>query len=254
VAHPIEGERILTLVEPFGGTRMDVHVHTNPASSDSMLQPAELVELAIANDLTAVSMTEHDFTLEAHDQELFRGQYPDLFINFGMEVSTDLGHMLTFGLPGYLTGIRRLEKLREAADEHGAFVVVAHPFRRLFDPVTAMRTGEKFELMPQEAAEQMEVFKYVDAIEVANGANTLQENYFALEVADILGISATGGSDAHSTSGIGTYATAFEQQIESPAQMLEQLHAGTFHAIHKTKDGRWVRFIEGSIEAAEVNR
>ena len=233
---------------------MDVHVHTNPASSDSMLQPAELVELAIANGLTAVSMTEHDFTLESHNQELFRSQYPDLFINFGMEVSTDLGHMLAFGLPGYLTGIRRLEKLREVADEHGAFVVVAHPFRRLFDPVTAMRTGEKFELTPQEAAEQMEVFKYVDAIEVANGANTPEENYFALEVADILGISATGGSDAHSTSGIGTYATAFEQQIESPAQMLEQLHSGAFHAIHKTKDGRWVRFIEGSIEAAEVNR
>jgi predicted metal-dependent phosphoesterase TrpH len=233
---------------------MDVHVHTNPASSDSMLQPAELVELALANGLTAVSMTEHDFTLESHNQAAFRAEYPDLFINFGMEVSTDLGHMLAFGLPGYLPGIRRLEKLREVADEHGAFVVVAHPFRRLFDPVTAMRTGEKFELTPQEAAEQMEVFKYVHAIEVANGSNTPQENYFALEVADILGISTTGGSDAHSTSGIGTYATAFEQDIESPEQMIEQLHAGAFHAIHKTKDDRWVRFIEGSIEAAEVTR
>lgn len=251
---PERRRRVLTLIDGFSGTRMDIHVHTNPASSDSMLQPDELVELALANGLTAVSMTEHDFTLESHRQEEFRGRYPDLFINFGMEVSTDLGHMLAFGLPGYLPGIRRLEKLREAADEHGGFVVVAHPFRRLFDPVTAMRTGEKFELTPTEAAEQMEVFRHVHAIEVANGANTPQENYFALEVAEILGIPTTGGSDAHSTSGIGTYATAFEQEIGSTSQLVEELHAGRFHAVHKTKDERWVRFVQGSIEAAQINR
>ena len=230
---------------------MDVHVHTNPASSDSMLEPAELVELALANGLTAISMSEHDFTLESHRQEEFRERYPDLFINFGMEVSTDLGHMLAFGLPGYLPGIRRLEKLREVADEHGAFILVAHPFRRLFDPVTAMRTGEKFELTPQEAAEQLEVFQFVHGIEVANGANTPQENYFALEVARILGIPATGGSDAHSTSGIGTFATAFDRHVTSTAELLEELHAGRFEAIHKTRAGRWVRFANGSIEAAE---
>ena len=230
---------------------MDVHVHTNPASSDSMLEPAELVELAIANGLTAVSMSEHDFTLESHRQQDFRDQYPDLFINFGMEVSTDLGHMLAFGFSSYLPGIRRLEKLREEADKIGGFIVVAHPFRRLFDPVTAMRTGEKFELTPAEAAEQMEVFKLVHGIEVANGANTPQENYFALEVAQILGMPATGGSDAHSTSGIGTFATAFDQTITSTPALLEALHSGEFEAIHKTKANRWVRFANGSIEAAE---
>jgi predicted metal-dependent phosphoesterase TrpH len=230
---------------------MDIHVHTNPASSDSMLQPSELVELALANGLTAVSMSEHDFTLEPHRQQEFRDQYPDLFINFGMEVSTDLGHMLAFGFASYLPGIRRLERLREEADKVGAFIVVAHPFRRLFDPVTAMRTGEKFELTPPEAAEQMEVFKYVHGIEVANGANTPQENYFALEVARILGIPATGGSDAHSTSGIGTFATAFQRHVTSTPELLEELHAGRFEPIHKSRADRWVRFDLGSIEAAE---
>ncbi len=230
---------------------MDVHVHTTPASSDSMLEPDELVELAIANGLTAISMSEHDFTLEPHKQQEFREQYPDLFINFGMEVSTDLGHVLAFGMPGYLPGIRRVEKLREEADRVGGFIVVAHPFRRLFDPVTAMRTGEKFELTPTEAAEQMEIFKLVHGIEVANGANTPQENYFALEVAEILGMPATGGSDAHSTSGIGTFATAFERSVNSTEELLEELHAGRFEAIHKTKADRWVRFANGSIEAAE---
>ena len=249
---PSGGVRVLELADGHAGTRMDVHVHTNPASSDSMLEPDELVELALANGLTAISMSEHDFTLESHKQQEFRERYPDIFINFGMEVSTDLGHMIAFGMPSYLPGIRRLEKLREEADQVGAFVVVAHPFRRLFDPVTAMRTGEKFELTPEQAAEQMEVFKLVHGIEVANGANTPQENYFALEVANILWIAATGGSDAHSTSGIGTFATAFERSIGSTEELLEELHGGRFHAIHKTKADRWVRFDHGSIEAAEL--
>tara|TARA_B100000686_G_C16598529_1_gene867397 strand:+ start:40 stop:804 length:765 start_codon:yes stop_codon:yes gene_type:complete len=231
----------------FEGTRIDLHVHTTPSSSDSMLKPEELVELVVMNDLTAVSMTEHDFILEPHAQELFRQKYQNLLINFGMEVSTDLGHMLVFGLPSYISGIRRLENLRKVADEYGAFVIVAHPFRRLFDPVTAMRTGEKFDFSPEEATEKMDVFKYVDAIEVANGSNTPQENYFALEVADILGLSGTGGSDAHSTSGIGTFATVFSKNIQSSTELLQELHQGNFHPAHKNIDDNWVRFIGGGL-------
>ncbi|MCH2657478.1 MAG: PHP domain-containing protein [Dehalococcoidia bacterium] len=232
----------------FDGTRIDLHVHTTPSSSDSMLKPEELVELVQKNDLTAVSMTEHDFILEPHAQELFRQKHKNLLINFGMEVSTDSGHMLVFGLPSYISGIRRLENLRKAADEHGAFIIIAHPFRRLFDPVTAMRTGEKFDFSPEEAAEKMEVFKYVDAIEVANGSNTPQENYFALEVANILGLSGTGGSDAHSTSGIGTFATIFSKKVQSSSELLEELHKGDFHSAHKNIDGKWVKFVDGSLE------
>ena len=232
----------------FDGTRIDLHVHTTPSSSDSMLKPEELVELVKTNDLTAVSMTEHDFILEPHAQELFRQKYTDLLINFGMEVSTDLGHMLVFGLPNYISGIHRLENLRKAVDEHGAFIIVAHPFRRLFDPVTAMRTGEKFDFSPEEAAEKMEVFKYVDSIEVANGSNTPKENYFALEVANILGLSGTGGSDAHSTSGIGTFATVFSKNIQSGSELLEELHQGNFHTAHKNIDNKWVKFVNGSLD------
>jgi hypothetical protein len=94
------------------------------------------------------------------------------------------------------------------------------------------------------------VFKVVHSIEVGNGANTPAENYFALRVADILGIAGTGGSDAHSTQGIGFYATGFEREIATPEQLLEELHAGRFECVHHTKAGRWVRLEDGSIEAA----
>jgi histidinol phosphatase-like PHP family hydrolase len=142
-----------------------MHVHTTAASSDSMLDPNELVGIAADNGLTGVNITEHDQVLEQHQRVAFREKHPRFFVNFGMEVSTDLGHMIAVGLDVYLPGIRRGRKLREELDKVGGFLVVAHPFRRLFDPVTAMRTGVKFEMTPEEAAERLEVFQVVHAIE-----------------------------------------------------------------------------------------
>ncbi len=228
-----------------------MHVHTVPMSSDSMLDPHELVRLAQEATLTGVNITEHDRVLEPYAQTAFRDEHPDLFINYGMEVSTDMGHLIAVGLREYLPGIRRAEKLREELDKVGGFLIVAHPFRRLFDPVTAMRTGVSFEMTPEEAAERMPVFKLVDSIEIANGANTTRENEFAAEVAQVLGLPGTGGSDAHSNSGIGVFATGFERSVTSPESLLEELHAGRFEAVHRTKSRRWVRFEIGSSEAAQ---
>ncbi|MDA1240516.1 MAG: PHP domain-containing protein [Chloroflexi bacterium] len=230
---------------------IEMHIHTNPTSSDSMLNIPDLMKIAKDMGLTGVNLTEHDKVLESHQQRTIRDEYPGQFINFGMEVSTDMGHMLAVGLTTYLPGIRRVAKLREELDKIGGFLIVAHPFRRLFDPVTAMRTGEKFELTPEQAAERMPVFKFVHAIEVGNGSNTPQENYFALEVAQILGLPGTGGSDGHSTSGIGTFATGFQNKATTPEQFLEELHAARFEAVHKTRGGRWIALSEGSIEAAQ---
>lgn len=229
-----------------------MHIHTNPTSSDSMLDPHELMDIAREIGLRGVNLAEHDKVLEPHQRKEFRDKHPDVFVNFGMEVSTDMGHMLAIGLPSYLQGIRRAEQLRAELDKLGGFLIVAHPFRRLFDPVTAMRTGEKFELTPEEAAERMPVFKIVHAIETGNGANTPQENYFAAEVARLLGLPTTGGSDAHSSSGVATFATGFQREsIATPEELLEELHAGRFEAIHRTRAKRWVRLEEGSIEAAQ---
>jgi hypothetical protein len=154
-----------------------------------------------------------------------------------MEVSTDLGHMIAIGLKEYLPGIRRAEKLREELDKVGGFLIVAHPFRRLFDPVTAMRTGETFDLTPEQAAETMPVFKIVHTLEIANGANTPKENAYAAEVARLLGVRGTGGSDAHSTSGLGYFATGFDTIVDSQDGLLEELHAGRFEALQLESAG-----------------
>jgi len=247
-----QGERDEVLADGLSAAIVDMHVHTSPTSSDSMLDPHDLVRVAVANGLTGVNISDHDQMLERHAIAAFRDQYEQPFVNFGMEVSTDLGHMIAVGLREYLPGIRRAAQLRLELERVGGFLIVAHPFRHLFEPVTAMRTGKTFDMTPEQAAETMDVFRVVHGIEVANGANTPRENEFAAEVARILGLVATGGSDAHSTSGVGAFSTGFARAVASEDALLEELHAGRCEAVHRTRAGRWVRFAAGSTAAAAL--
>ena len=231
-----------------------MHLHSVVASSDSTLDPRRLSVLGPEAGLTGANVNEHDKMWDPHQRESFRAERPDFFVNFAMEVSTDLGHMIAVGLPAYIAGIRRAERLREALDEVGGFLIVAHPFRHVFDDVTAMRAGgEPFELTAEQAAE-LPVFELVDAIEVANGCNTPRENYFAFEVARIRGLPGTGGSDAHSESGIGYFATGFEQAVTGEAELLAELRSGRFEAVLRAPDGGFVRFEPGCVEAVAAAR
>lgn len=226
---------------------IDMHVHTTSGASDSALRPEDLATEAATRGLTGVNITEHDRLWDPFALAEYRRAHDGLLVNNGMEVSTDLGHMLVVGLPRYVAGIHRAEELRRVADEVGAFIIVAHPFRHYFDPVYFTRQGKPpFEMTPEQAS-RLPVFELVDAVEVLNGANTVRENLFALRVAQVLGKPGTGGSDAHSTQGIGVYCTAFERDLESPEQLLAELRAGRFHAAHGLLDGRLTAFTEDQL-------
>lgn len=226
------------------GTIIDMHLHTTKGASDSMLDPQDLIAEAKRVGLTGVNITEHDRMWESWDLSPFRKTHEDIFISNGMEVSTDMGHILAVGLKGYAPGIRRLEKLREVADEQGAFLIVAHPFRHFFDPVHFKREGkEPFDLSPEQAA-RLPVFQLIDGIEVLNGCNTPRENYFALQVAKTLGKPGTGGSDAHSTQGIGYFTAVFDEALESQEHMVEQLHKGRFHPARGLAEGKLENYWE----------
>jgi DNA polymerase III alpha subunit (gram-positive type) len=53
---------------------IEMHVHTAPTSSDSMLDPHDLIRCAREVTLTGVNLTEHDQVLEPHQQAAFREQ------------------------------------------------------------------------------------------------------------------------------------------------------------------------------------
>lgn len=226
------------------GTIVDMHVHTVRGAADSSLKPEQLIEEARRIGLTGINISEHDRVWDPQQLDEFRKE-SGLFVSRGMEVSTDMGHMIVIGLDRYVAGIRRAAELRRVLDDIGGFMIVAHPFRHFFDPIHFRRDGRPpFDMTPAEAAERMPVFQLVDEIEIANGGSTPKENQFALKVAQVLGKRGIGASDCHSTNGVGYYVTVFEEDLRDEAHMLEQLRSGRFQAAQGLPAGDLRPYVE----------
>lgn len=224
------------------GIVIDLHMHTRVGAYDSALHPYRLAEKANEAGLTAVAITEHNRLWDRHALAAFRNEQAPLLVYNGMEVTTELGHILAFGLTGYPRRMDRIAELREYAIEAGGFLAVAHPFRYWFEPVHFTRRGlTPVEMVPEVLA-KLPVFEYVDAVEVLNGGCSERENRMALAVADLLGKPGIGGSDCHSEQGIGIACTVFDQTPETPEAFLEELHAGRFYAARDLPAGTPRRF------------
>jgi hypothetical protein len=78
----------------------------------------------------------------------------------------------------------------------------------------------------------------VQGIEVANGGTADEENTFAMQVASLLKMPVTGGSDAHSTHGLGKFVTAFRDEINNEDEFLKALHDGNFFPATGIREGR----------------
>jgi predicted metal-dependent phosphoesterase TrpH len=211
---------------------LDLHVHTNVGSPDSNLSPLALIQQGKAVGLDGVVVTEHD---RAWDVALARqlARDHDFLILCGMEVSTDLGHILVYGLAEYVSGIIYAETLRRVVDRVGGLMFAAHPFRRAF-----FQTNGRFEAQPplsvQQAAERALV-QLVDGLEIYNGATGQRENGLAEAVGAYAGLRGIGGSDAHSELGLGCCATQFERRIRTEAELIEELRAGRFRAVNRRR-------------------
>ena len=209
---------------------LDLHCHTIKGGPDSNLNPDQLVEEARRVGLDGVCLTEHGGGWEKWDFQRFASQHPDLVLIRALEVDTEMGHITTFGLDGYVGGIHRIENLRKVIDDVGGFMVAVHPFRRYFDKPPLFRSLLFKNPVPLEEAIKHPIFELTDAIEVVNGANNDIENDFALQAAQALGKSHVGGSDAHSTHGLGCAATVFERDIRTVQDLIGELKAGRFYA------------------------
>ena len=184
---------------------IDLHVHTTRHSFDSGLKPEEAVQRALAARLGAICFTEHNATWPAADA-LELGERLGLPVLRGMEVSTDAGHVLVFGLERHSMEMARVEDLRRIVLGEGALMVLAHPMRE-----------------PTFGRPWSEAAKLFDGLEALNADDSRHSFRMLEEVAAQLGIVATGGSDAHSAAAVGRCATAFEEVIGDEAALIAAL-------------------------------
>jgi hypothetical protein len=227
---------------------VDMHVHTVKGGSDSSLTLEQLIEEARRIGLDGVNISEHDRLWDAREVERFRRE-SGLFISGGMEVSTDLGHIVVIGLDRYLPGIRKAAELRRVVSEADGFMFVAHPFRNFFDSFHFRRDSDQPPSLSPEEAARLPVFELVDELEVANGGCTPGENHFALLVARVLGKRGIGSSDAHSTHGLGCFTTVFQRPLADQRDLIAELKAGRYYPAEGLLTGGITPFGEGSSDS-----
>ena len=108
---------------------IDLHNHTWPRSHDSVLDPEDLVVRAKALGLDGICLTEHDNVWNPAEAAAIAEKH-DFLVIPGVEVSTDDGHILAYGVDKYVFGMHRVGRLAEHVKQRGGGLVVAHPYRR----------------------------------------------------------------------------------------------------------------------------
>lgn len=191
---------------------IDLHCHTLPLSTCSALEAEALVRLARERGLDGVCLTEHDRAWPEDELEALRKRtgFP---VFSAVELTTDLGHVLAFGLESPRSFSAIVREVHEAASRSGGILFLAHPARDGLLRVTH---------------DTVEFFASVEAI---NGSDTRLQNMAASGLAHGFRLPGIGGSDAHTAAEVGRAATRFHERIETQAELLEALRAGAYEAV-----------------------
>ncbi len=199
---------------PPGGALLDLHAHGWERSLDSGASTAALVLRAAACGLDGVCLTDHNAVCAPGEAAALAEQHGVAVIP-GMEVGTDIGHVLVFGLDRFRPELVHIRQLRRIALAEGAAMVWAHPMREL-------------NLPRPDWAELPALF---EALEVVNGDHNDREDGYFAQLAQALGLGCTAGSDAHSVQAIGRVATAFEAPVRDLNALIAALRVRAHAAV-----------------------
>ncbi len=206
---------------------IDLHTHTRPLSHDSLLTPDDLVDAARAAGLHAVCLTEHDFTWDPQEARDLARRHEFTVIP-AIEVNTDDGHFLAFGLDSYVYGMHRTADLARHVQDAGGVLVAAHPYRRQL-PFELRHDGDWSDALDRAAANP--AYRHVCAVEAVNGRGSERENAFSQALSERLDLPAVAASDAHQRSDLGRCATEFQRQVTDTAGLIRELMAGRFQPV-----------------------
>ncbi|MBI4289201.1 MAG: PHP domain-containing protein [Chloroflexi bacterium] len=206
--------------------KLDLHVHTNAGSGDSMIDYRDLVDLARKAGLDGLCLTEHGMQKTGLGEKLAR-EYDFLVIE-GMEAGTELGDILIFGLESLPRSLYRAADMRQYVEKHGGVMIAAHPFRSEITRCLQLKTTPK---LTMEQACCRPVFHLVDAVEAANGWSAAEDVDFCFSLCAQIGKHTTGGSDAHMSRQVGCCATIFENTIRNEQDLVAEIKLGRFHGL-----------------------
>ncbi len=207
---------------------IDMHVHTR-ASLDS---PACAEDYCLAirqyrnhHPFDGIVLTEHRVFDHHRSYQKVSEKY-GVRIFKGIELDTDLGHLLLYGITDDFLKHTDISNRRHAAEDIirrmedcGGIAVPAHPFRE-------SAYGQALE-------EKRDSVSGITVIETLNGVNTPEENQKTSALAFRNGLSSIGGSDAHFANRhwFLTCATKFDHPIHTDEDLVLALKNGTFEPV-----------------------
>ena len=194
---------------------IDCHCHTK-YSYDNWLEPVDLIRRAKALGIDAVCITEH-YSYEASEPVERVGRDEGLLVLRGVEIATDRGHMLAYGVEDDGWNIWGRDNYLPIGEvvEHinglGGICVPAHPFREI--GVSSLLEG-------------LLDLSGIAAVETHNGGNRDSDNDLAIAAVRHMQLPSLGGSDCHKTEAVGRCATKFSQPVTDIKSFIAAVKAG----------------------------
>lgn len=194
---------------------IDTHCHTK-YSYDNWLEPLDLIRRAKALGLDGVCITEHH-SYEASAPVERIGRDEGLLILRGVEIATDKGHLLAYGIEddGWNVWNRDsylpLEEVIARINDLGGICAPAHPFRNV--GLASLMEG-------------LLELKDIAAVESHNGVNAASDNDLAIQASTHLGLPTLGGSDCHKTVAVGRCATEFSRPVHDMKGFIAAVKVG----------------------------
>ncbi|UCD95797.1 MAG: hypothetical protein JSV35_04600 [Candidatus Bathyarchaeota archaeon] len=176
--------------------KIDMHVHTE-RSYDSSISPQKLISHLRLNRFDGAVITDHDVVC---DLRSFRDA-EDLVIIPGIEITTDLGHLIAFNVRTSIEAGQTVEETIAKIHDKGGLAIAPH--------LGALFKGTR----------GLPLSRNLDAIEAINSA--MFPFYACLrksrEIAAEYDLPQTGGSDAHFLNEVGIGYTLVESDREVKA-------------------------------------
>ncbi|MGC2290147.1 MAG: CehA/McbA family metallohydrolase [Thermoplasmata archaeon] len=185
--------------------RLDLHVHSQ-YSVDSRLSFEQIIQRIIFEGLQGFALTDHNTTEGLAELERLRSAYPRLWFVPGVEISTQEGHLLVYGVRQSPPPNRPLAETLERVAALGGVSVLAHPFRWVHGVGRRLAADAR-----------------VQGLEGRNAKNSELANTKAELLAARRSIASTGGSDAHEPRLVGRAFTEFPGEVTSLDDLLEQI-------------------------------
>lgn len=209
---------------------IDMHVHSM-YSGESLSRPNDIIDVALEKGLDAIVVTEHGSLRASSPFDKFRGQ-TTLTILRGVEISTDAGHILVYGIDDRdwdewgKDGDVDARDLISRVNALGGVAVPAHPY--IIDNLSrSVLTKEPIASVDQRVV----TLSGLGAIEVCNGKAVNRPSICEMlgATARNMGLPGTGGSDAHIPPDVGRSYTAFRVPVYSNKELVAAVKNGALY-------------------------